>query len=129
MHRPGWYLVAYDIADPRRLRRVHRALRAVAIPVQCSVFLVHGTLKDIERLLEQLDLLIEPRQDDVRAYPVDAPDTLWLSGPRLLHGGLLHAGDAALAPAAESLAGGWRRLLAHGSTSQIIPAANTGGRP
>jgi CRISPR-associated protein Cas2 len=32
------YLVAYDIRDPKRLRAVHRLLKANGYPVQYSVF-------------------------------------------------------------------------------------------
>ena len=39
--RRNW-LVAYDIASPRRLARVHRYLKRHAIPVQYSVFVFHG---------------------------------------------------------------------------------------
>ncbi len=31
------YLLAYDIADPRRLTQVHRTVRAVGAPLQYSV--------------------------------------------------------------------------------------------
>jgi CRISPR-associated protein Cas2 len=111
MEAPGWYVVAYDIRDARRLRAVHRVLRAEAIPVQRSVFLAFGTVAALERLLSQLDTLIDVRVDDLRAYPVDEPPTLWLSGSRALDGGLLR--DAALLGdvSAASDDGHWRRLF------------------
>jgi CRISPR-associated protein Cas2 len=33
------YIVAYDIADPKRLRATHKALTGVGDPLQESVFL------------------------------------------------------------------------------------------
>lgn len=69
-HQVRLFLLAYDIADPRRLVRVHRTVRNHAIPVQYSVFLVPGTAADIDGLLAELDGIIEPREDDIRVYPL-----------------------------------------------------------
>lgn len=90
MLRPGWYLLVYDIANPRRLQRLHRAVRAEALAVQRSVFLVHGTQTEIERLLDRLETLMNPAEDDLRAYPVDEPSALWMSGRGAIDGPLLH---------------------------------------
>jgi CRISPR-associated protein Cas2 len=64
------FLLAYDIADPRRLVRVHRTVRNHGIPLQYSVFLVPGTAADIDGLLAELDGIIEPAEDDIRVYPL-----------------------------------------------------------
>jgi CRISPR-associated protein Cas2 len=64
------FLLAYDIADPRRLVRVHRTVRNQGIPLQYSVFLVPGTAADIDGLLAELDCIIDPREDDIRVYPL-----------------------------------------------------------
>lgn len=69
------YVIAYDITDPRRLARVHRALREEAFPVQYSVFLATLDTAAINRLLAKLGRLIDPGRDDVRAYPLpSAPE-------------------------------------------------------
>lgn len=59
------YLVAYDIRDPRRLRRVHRLLKAYGEPWQLSVFFC--VLKDIDRVRLESDLrtLIHHHSDQV----------------------------------------------------------------
>jgi CRISPR-associated protein Cas2 len=108
MHHPGWYLIAYDIAHPRRLQRLHRALQAEAIAIQRSVFLIAGSVADIERLLDRLANLIDPAEDDLRAYPVDAPDALRRAGHSILQGALL-SDDTATGPPRTVLAGRWRR--------------------
>jgi len=62
------YLVAYDIADPKRLARVHRVLKQQGLPVQYSVFTVVLKRKALLRLLERISTLINHREDDVRCY-------------------------------------------------------------
>lgn len=42
------YLVCYDVRDPKRLRRVHRLMKAYGEPWQYSVF--SCTLKAIDRV-------------------------------------------------------------------------------
>ena len=70
MARPGWYMVAYDIASPKRLGKTHRLLKKRGLAVQRSVFLVNGDEKSLNRLLDQLADIMNPRQDDIRAYPI-----------------------------------------------------------
>ena len=67
--RTPW-LVCYDIADPTRLQRVHRTISRRAIPFQYSVFCASGTRNAIEDMLAEVETHIDPRYDDVRAYPL-----------------------------------------------------------
>ena len=89
-HRNPW-LVAYDISSPRRLRRVHACLVRHGLPVQYSVFLVHATAAELDTLLAELEALIHPAHDDVRAYRL--PPELWhrAIGAPVLPRGLLAA--------------------------------------
>lgn len=89
----GWYLLAYDIADPRRLQRVHYRLKKRGLAVQQSVFFVHATEGELTTLLDDLATVIKPREDDIRAYPIAHPGEVWLSGQRPLSGRLLRADD------------------------------------
>ena len=84
MHRKGWYLVAYDIASLRRLVRVHRVLKREGIAVQKSVFLVFGTERAVDGLLDRLKEITSRNEDDLRAYPIREPGDLWTSGPNPL---------------------------------------------
>jgi CRISPR-associated protein Cas2 len=70
------WLIAYDIASPRRLQRIHRKLREHAMPVQYSVFVARcsaAKLGDIRALLAKI---IDKREDDVRFYPIPEPAQL-----------------------------------------------------
>lgn len=80
MNRPGWYIVAYDIADPKRLQKIHRMLKKEGLPVQKSVFFVHGGEKSVERLVGRLEQIIDRKRDDIRAYPVTHPGEVWTTG-------------------------------------------------
>ena len=64
------WLVTYDIADPRRLSRMFRALKKEGIPIQYSVFYVCASQQQMGSLMARLAHLIHPRQDDVRAYRI-----------------------------------------------------------
>lgn len=100
------YLLAYDIADPKRLTRVHHTVRAQGLPLQYSVFLLYGTAADVDRLLADLDRIIHPKADDIRVYPL--PEQLdayhygrqWLPGLPSADGGT-SLQDALIAFAAE----------------------------
>ncbi len=64
------WLLAYDIADPRRLRRVHACVKKYAIPVQLSVFVLRCNERTLENILAELEEHIDIKEDDVRAYHV-----------------------------------------------------------
>lgn len=66
------FVIGYDIADPRRLMRVHREMCRHATPLEYSIFLLVGSDADKERCLEALGRLITPDEDDVRCYPLPA---------------------------------------------------------
>ena len=67
-------LVCYDIAHPRRLRRVARLCERFGDRVQESVFFLHLEAEDLQRLLAALARTIDPREDSVRYIPVCRED-------------------------------------------------------
>ena len=71
--REHLYLLAYDIADPRRLGRVARFMNQRACRVQYSVFATRLSKSGLSEILEELKEIIDLRQDDIRAYPL--PET------------------------------------------------------
>lgn len=68
LNDPAPWLLAYDIADPRRLRRVHRYVRGKGVPLQYSVFLLEKTPRQVLHIRDDLADLINPVRDDVRIY-------------------------------------------------------------
>jgi len=65
------YLICYDIADPKRLRRIARELQKVAIRIQYSIFFAPEiSQKELFDIIDIIDENIEPQEDDVRIYTV-----------------------------------------------------------
>jgi CRISPR-associated protein Cas2 len=77
MKRKGWYLVTYDIANHKRLAKVHRVLKKEGIPAQKSVFFVFATEKQVNDILDRVAKEMRLSEDDLRAYPVTQPENVW----------------------------------------------------
>jgi CRISPR-associated protein Cas2 len=77
-------IVAYDICDPVRLRRVHRTVRDFGDPLQLSVFACELSALDRAVLEQRLREIIDATVDQVmfvRLAPVSQGD----SGPPGCH--------------------------------------------
>lgn len=83
------WLIAYDISCPKRLGRVHRYLKSVAIPVQYSMFTAEENEAGIRRIIGELKTRIHPTADDLRLYPLPNRLELHHYGHRALPVGLL----------------------------------------
>ncbi len=64
------YLVCYDIADPKRLQKVHRRVANEAEFIQLSVYHLSADQESLEAFVAALDELIDQHADDVRIYPL-----------------------------------------------------------
>ncbi|GEM_PF-1376935 len=71
------FVVAYDIADPRRLRRVARIMERYALRTQRSVFLFQGTEKELEQLLNRVTKVMVLAEDLVQAWQLRG-DERWM---------------------------------------------------
>ncbi len=80
MERPAWYLLAYDIADPRRLQRIHRLIKKKGVAAQNSVFFVDGTESAVNEFMDEIADLMAEKEDDLRAYPISSPGNVWTFG-------------------------------------------------
>lgn len=69
------YIIAYDICDPRRLRRVYRTMRGFGDHVQYSVF--RCVLSDVqrERMVDRLCDEIHHDEDQVLIIPLGSADS------------------------------------------------------
>lgn len=66
---PKTWFIAYDIADPKRLRRVERAVSAVGERVHYSLFFCQLTAPELEKLQRRLARLINTTMDCVQYVP------------------------------------------------------------
>ncbi len=69
-------LIAYDISDARRWRKVYKRVQEDAARLQYSLFYGDLPWREAERLADNLARLIDPAADDVRLYLL--PDDAWV---------------------------------------------------
>lgn len=91
------YLIAYDIADPRRLQRVHKFLKQCAVPIQYSVFITRISEAQLIRIKTGIVDRICDDEDDVRIYHVpDRTEVQLLGRSPLPEGMQLIVGDGTM---------------------------------
>lgn len=81
-------LIAYDIRDARRLRRVARCLESYAMRVQNSVFLARLSPADLADLRADLRERIDDRIDALRLYPLQVGAAIHYLGQPPLRSGI-----------------------------------------
>ncbi|WP_138380363.1 CRISPR-associated endonuclease Cas2 [Luteithermobacter gelatinilyticus] len=84
------YLIGYDIAHPRRLGRLHRRLKGYGIPIQYSLFLCSLTETRLAECVAMIEEIINPREDDVRLYPLPTNYWSFRLGRAVLPDGIVH---------------------------------------
>ena len=68
------YLIAYDIAHPKRLRHVARILEKHALRIQKSVFLFQGIEEKLHEVIDMISQEIDHEADIVQAWIVGRED-------------------------------------------------------
>lgn len=66
------YLICYDIANPKRLAKVHKCTIKAAAFVQYSIYYFEGSEQQLNLLLNQIKQHINNKEDDLKAYPIPA---------------------------------------------------------
>lgn len=89
LNAPRAWIICYDIANKKRLVRLHRFVKKFAQPVQYSVFYYEGSSAQLARRMQDIAKHIDPRDDDVRAYPIPHPAQVDTLGRGVLPDGVL----------------------------------------
>ena len=63
-------IVAYDIAEPRRLTRVAKAVKDYGIRVQKSIFEVEVDSRRFSQMKVRIEEIIEASEDGVKYFPL-----------------------------------------------------------
>jgi CRISPR-associated protein Cas2 len=73
------FVISYDIADIKRLRKIAKCLEKNAFRIQKSVFFYpQATQADIFALVDELEEIIDQEEDDIRIYHVDVNNSIAL---------------------------------------------------
>ena len=68
------YLVAYDIREPKRLRRVHKTMQAYGWAMQYSVFICDMDYMELMDLQTDLGSIINHRMDSIAIIDLGHPE-------------------------------------------------------
>lgn len=71
---PKVYLVCYDIADSKRLRRVYKTMRGYGEHLQYSVFLCGLPPIRLASLRAEMEEIVVPSEDQVLIVPLGSPE-------------------------------------------------------
>jgi len=83
----SYYVVAYDITEPKCLIKINKILKSYGISMQYSVFLVPLNKKLCIQLMSELDEFLNKKNDDIRIYPLPAkPDMILLGNQQIPDG-------------------------------------------
>ena len=82
------YIIAYDISNPKRLRKVHRVVKEYAMSLQHSVFIAPFDSILLNEMVQRLNDIIKPSQDDIRIYPLSNSNVPEIYGNRKLPDGI-----------------------------------------
>lgn len=74
------WLLAYDITSPSRLRQVHALVSTHGWRLQYSLYWLRTEDATLHDLLQRLQQVISPEEDDIRIYPFPRQHWAWLYG-------------------------------------------------
>ena len=64
------WLVCYDVVCPKRLQKICKFMKAKGFHLQASVFYLRASQREIDALIEDLSVLMDQANDDIRIYHV-----------------------------------------------------------
>jgi CRISPR-associated protein Cas2 len=65
------FILSYDIADPKRLRKIAKIMEKKAMRIQFSIYILYDTTQaEIAALLEEIGSIYNQEHDDIRIYRI-----------------------------------------------------------
>ena len=65
------FIIAYDIADVKRLRKIAKRIEKEAMRIQYSIYILYdATQQEVTTLLESVCQIYDEKYDDIRVYKV-----------------------------------------------------------
>lgn len=83
------YLIGYDIANPKRLQKIHKRMTAFSTPIQYSIFLYEGNIENLHKCLNKVLTIFNEKEDDLRVYPLPTHSKQWQLGKAILPEGII----------------------------------------
>ena len=65
------FIVAYDISDAKRLRRVAKILEKIGVRIEYSLFFVRASKEEMIEIAMEIAEVINKEVDDVRIYEIE----------------------------------------------------------
>jgi len=75
-----WYMLVYDVREPKRLQKIHYFMKKHGIAMQKSVFILKIDNTGLYKVISGVKELVNNREDDVRIYPITTPSSIWAAG-------------------------------------------------
>lgn len=73
------FVICYDIADEKRLRKISKSLEKYAFRIQKSMFFYpNASQQNILELVNELEEILDEEEDDIRIYHVDTKNSISL---------------------------------------------------
>jgi len=79
MYSKRWFIITYDITDPKRLNQIFRYLKQFALHEQRSVFTASLTEKQKKHTIRRLKAMIDDAEDTVWICPAKSANDIWLN--------------------------------------------------
>ncbi len=65
------FIIAYDIADAKRLKKIAKLIEKDALRIQYSIYFYHdSTQEEVTKLLEKVSKIYDEKKDDIRVYKI-----------------------------------------------------------
>jgi len=74
------FIIAYDICDEKRLRKIAKYLERRAMRIQFSLYFISNCSKStLMQMMKKIKEIIDIENDDVRVYEIDVLKSIYIN--------------------------------------------------